>query len=145
LISLRTPSARFSRIEGLLISPIRKKKRPKKGFPLPSTIIRTTGLVPPIPRFVLPSSAVSCKPHALLVLTNYSDRNKDSLIYKKKTIAEKKFDSSEALLIGIFPDENSAKERKRFLIEERKKQLHRQRQFLSGDWNADADYIIKPV
>jgi hypothetical protein len=129
----------------LTISPIKKQKKAKRGFPLPSSIVRTTGTVPPIPQFVLPSSAVSCKPHALLLLTKYSDRNKDSVIYKNKTISEKKFDSSDALIVGIFPDENSAKERKRHLIEERKRQLLGHRTFLSGNWNCDADYIIKPL
>jgi hypothetical protein len=47
--------------------------------------------------------------------------------------------------IGIFPDERSAKEKKKQLIDERNKELKGKRLFLSGNWTNDQDYVIKPL
>jgi hypothetical protein len=80
------------------------------------------GKVPPIPKFVLPSSAVSCKPYVLLMTHGQRCHT-----------------------IGIFPDERSAIERRKQLIEERNNELKGKTLFLSGTWKNDRDYVIKPL
>lgn len=122
-----------------------KKKKNSNLKKLKKSTSNLSGIVPPLPSFILPSNSVSSKPHLLLAITGYNDNNINSIIYKNKCLAEQKYDSNNYIVIGIFSDEKEAKDKRKELLNLNNINKVRNRKLLTGKWKNESDYIVKPM
>lgn len=78
------------------------------------------------------------------MITGYSDLGFDSRVNQKKMLATKKIDGRDYVVIGTFPDELSAQQRKREILQKSNSLLHH-KQLLGGDWNPEFDILVKKL
>mmetsp|Transcript_22652 Transcript_22652/g.33115 ORF Transcript_22652/g.33115 Transcript_22652/m.33115 type:complete len:170 (-) Transcript_22652:211-720(-) len=85
----------------------------------------------------------TCTPHAVVMITNtHSGISRYSALNINRPLCERKLDARDYKVVGIFPDEVSAIQKKRQLLQEMK--IKKPSKFLNGDWSVGVDFLVRP-